>query len=351
MGKHTRLSLIVKISQVIFILLLPALYQSGCTPKKTATIVPPPYFADSIPYPARNPFSPEGITLGKQLFFDPALSANGRISCATCHQPQRAFSDGLPLSNLGSSQETLARHTPALINLAWNKGLFWDGGVKNLESVLFAPLSHPDEMALPLKELVTKLKNDPTYPEQFREVFGNSIQVAYVARALAQYQRSLISANAKYDQVVLGKEGVEFLALEKKGLALFEEKCISCHPAPFFTDHGFHNIGLDSLYPTERENPLQGRYRITLDSADLGKFKTPTLRNITLTAPYMHDGRFATLEEVLDHYSEEMKQSKTLDSTFLDKNGKIGIGLDEKEKEALLSFLHTLTDSGFVNQY
>lgn len=303
-----------------------------------------PYFADSIPYPERNVLSDEGIALGKALFFDPRLSSNEAVSCAMCHQPPLAFSDGEALTNTGVSGKPLLRHSPVLFNLAWHEGFFWDGGAKDLESQAFGPLQHPDEMGVDLKELVQKLRKHPDYPAQFKAVFGvDSLQSAHIARALAQYQRTLISDESLYDKFVQKEAKLSKLAL--RGKALFEKHCARCHTPPFFTDFAYHNNGLDTAFSEAHEQMAWGRGRITQDSADIGKYKTATLRNVEVSAPYMHDGRFATLEEVLRHYSEGIKTSHSVDSLLVG-----GLQLTAKEQADLIQFLHSLTDSAFCSQ-
>ncbi len=309
----------------------------------------PENLADSVPFPAHNPTSEAGIELGRMLFYDPVLSANNQVSCASCHVQNQGFADGVALSKHGVSGQKLKRHSPILINLAWNRGLFWDGGANNLESLAFAPLTHPDEMALNLDEIPSKLQNRFDYSARFREVFGtNEIHSSLVARALAQFQRSLISANSRYDKFIRTENNTQFSDLEKVGLQIFRQKCSSCHAGDFFTDFGFHNNGLDDNFPMDFENPWQGRYRVTLNPEDLGKYKTPTLRNITKTAPYMHDGRFKTLDEVLNHYASEIMDFETLASELRDENGQPKKLISEDEKIALLAFLETLTDEDFL---
>ncbi|MEM1135715.1 MAG: cytochrome c peroxidase [Bacteroidota bacterium] len=306
--------------------------------------------ADTVPFPKRNPFSEEGVLLGRMLFYDPVLSANNQISCATCHQQSLAFTDGLALSDKGATSKPLFRHVPALINLAWNDGLFWDGGAKNIESLAFAPLTHPDEMAQDIIELIKELETRLDYKTRFKKVFGkDTIHSAFIVRALAQFQRTLISDNAKYDQFMRKENGVVFSELELKGMQLFEQKCSACHSGQFFTDFSYHNNGLDATFPTEPEHMGQGRARVTLAPDDLGRFKTPTLRNVMLTTPYMHDGRFKTIEEVLAHYDENTVYSETLDTLLINEEQRLGIPLSETEKRAIEAFLYTLTDYEFIS--
>ncbi len=320
----------------------------SCTKKQNIQEIKAPYFVKEIPSPDRNTLSNEGVELGRMLFYDTALSANGKIACATCHQQSRAFTDGIALTKAGVSGNALLRHAPSLVNLAWQKnGLFWEGGAKDLESLVFGPLTHPDEMAMDLTQAVEIIKNRFDYNERFHKTFGiDTVHVAFIARALAQFQRTLISDNSKYDQ--FARKEIQLNKRELKGMRIFQRKCESCHQGDLFTDNDFHNNGLNNDFPDDYEGIFQGRFRITLDSSDMGKFKTPSLRNIMRTAPYMHDGRFKSMEEVLAHYSENMKYSSTLDSIFFLKNEQIGIQLNEEEKKSIIAFMHTLTDSSFL---
>ncbi len=300
---------------------------------------------ESFPQLERNPMSKEGVLLGKALFYDPALSQNGEVSCASCHAPDQAFSDGLALSDQGVSGKKLHRHSPALFNMAWHKGLFWDGGATNLESLIFGPLTHPDEMGADLNEVIHYLNGSSLYPEMFEAAFEtDSITSSLIGRSLAQFVRSLVSQDSKYDQ--WKREETQFDNIEIQGYQLYQKHCSSCHTEGLFTDLEYHNNGLDISYPdpAELEGIYLGRYRISFDEQDKGAFKTPSLRNIALTAPYMHDGRFADLEEVLDHYDHGVKVNESLAPEL-----KMGIQLNADERAELLAFLETLTDYKFIN--
>ncbi|WP_304067490.1 cytochrome-c peroxidase [Pedobacter glucosidilyticus] len=297
-----------------------------------------------------NPLSKEGIELGRRLFYDTRLSASNRISCASCHHQELAFTDGVALNDKGESRKVLHRHSPALFNLAWaNKGLFWDGGSTNLESQAFAPITSPDEMHQDLLIMESELKQIPDYVQRFKLVFQDEIKSKYVAKALAQFQRSLISANSKYDKYIRKEDNIQLSTLELQGLSLVEKKCKGCHSGELFTDYAYHNNGLDSMFSDEHEGIYQGRYRVTFNPLDLGKFKTPSLRNVALTAPYMHDGRFNTLNEVLNHYMNHVKVSVSTDQLMYQNNGEAGIPMSIQEKEAIIAFLNTLSDFDFIN--
>ena len=301
-----------------------------------------------FPQPDRNMLSEEGVVLGKKLFFDPKLSANGQVSCATCHSPELAFTDGVSLADHGVSGKTLHRTAPAIFNLAWqSEGLFWDGGAHDLESLNFGPLTHPDEMGADLDEVVNYLESDADYRQQFNLVFGEApIQSAQVSRAISQYVRTLISQDSRYDH--WKRNEAELTELELTGYQLYQKNCSSCHQEGLFTDRSFHNNGLDKEYPNppELEGLYQGRYRITSKTEDLGAYKTPTLRNSAVTSPYMHDGRFQTLDEVLDHYQNGIQVNETLAPALSE-----GIRFSATERVAIIAFLNTLTDSLFIQKH
>jgi cytochrome c peroxidase len=295
-----------------------------------------------------NLLTAEGIELGRKLFYDVRLSRSNQISCASCHRQDLAFTDGVALSSLGESGVKLQRHAPALFNLAWSgNGLFWDGGSKNLESQAFGPLTSADEMHQDLFEMESELKQIPAYVAQFKLVFDEQIRSANVVKALSQFQRTLISSGSKYDHYKRGESSLS--ELELQGMNLVNTKCKSCHSSELFTDHSFHNNGIDAEFFEEQEGIFQGRFRVSFDPADMGKYKTPSLRNTLLTAPYMHDGRFATIEQVLDHYQSGIKVSPTTDALLYQNGSKSGIPMTLVERQAIIAFLGTLTDYDFIN--
>lgn len=295
-----------------------------------------------------NPLTAAGVALGEKLFFDPMLSGNNQVSCATCHIPELAFSDGIALSSKGISGKSLMRHVPALINLAWaDNGLFWDGGSKNLESQAFAPLAHEDEMFQDLMLLEQELTKNTQYSQLFKEAFNQEISSNLVMQALAQYQRTLVFAESTYDQYVRGEDEVLLNALEQDGYTIYLNKCAQCHASDLFTDNAYHNNGLDASFDnTDHDELFLGRFRVNRNLEDLGAYKTPTLRNVMITAPYMHDGRFETLEEVLEFYNSGVQDSEFLDPILKSEN-QVGIALSAQDKKALLAFLNTLTDTQF----
>ncbi|HYE78302.1 MAG TPA: cytochrome c peroxidase, partial [bacterium] len=283
------------------------------------------------------------------LFYDRRLSGTNTLSCASCHDPDKAFSDGVALTSGGASGRPLLRHTPALQNLAWATGYFWDGGAADLESLAFGPITHPDEMAQDLTGLETELRAVAAYGPLFEAAFpGEGITAVTIARGLAQFQRTLISGNSAYDRWVRREAGAGLTADEQAGLVVVRQKCGTCHAGELFTDMGYHNNGLDTAYSEAHERVAWGRARISSRLEDIGKYKTPTLRNVELTAPYMHDGRFATLEQVLDHYEGHVKESATLDPVLRRPDGGRGIRLTGEERRQIRAFLGALTDTSFT---
>ncbi len=296
-----------------------------------------------------NPLTEEGIELGRILFYDARLSGNNRLSCASCHRQELAFSDGLDLSTAGSSGNKLLRHAPALFNLAWSKnGFFWDGGSKNLESQAFGPLTSTDEMHQDLYVLEAELNALPDYRARFRQAFNGEVTSANIVKALAQFERTLVSGNSRYDRYRRKENDGQLSPIELSGRTLVADKCQSCHSGELFTDNAFHNNGLDDTFSDAEDRIFMGRFRVTNDPADLGRYKTPSLRNVLLTAPYMHDGRLKTIDQVLDHYARHVKPAPTTDPLLMPANRPTGIPLSTDERKAIIAFLATLTDSLFI---
>jgi cytochrome c peroxidase len=288
-----------------------------------------------------NPLTKVGFELGRKLFYDPVLSKDNSVSCGSCHKQFAAFADREHPVSHGIYGKLGTRNTPALANLRWNPNFFWDGGVNHLELVPLAPITNPVEMGEELSQVIRKLNRNPEYVSEFRQVFRqDSINSQQLFRALAQFTGELISANSPYDQYLIGKKDA-LTAAQKQGLLVFEAKCSTCHPPGLFTDHSFRNNGLDATFTQD-----SGRKHITENPADRGKFKVPSLRNVALTAPYMHDGRFRNLDQVLEHYNRGVKGSPTLDPVL--SGATPGIPLSDAEKAQLLTFLNALTDVSFV---
>jgi cytochrome c peroxidase len=319
----------------------------GAEAPETAPWSVPETLATEIPSPEHNPLTEAGVALGRRLFFDVRLSGTKDIACATCHDPALAFSDGLAAS-VGASGVPLVRHTPTLVNVAWASGWFWDGGAKNLESQVFAPLFSADEMGADPSTVLDELARDASYPAEFAAAFTDGLTLGNLARAIAQYERTLVFADSPYDRALRGDPEAGLSEDAHRGLAVFERHCASCHVPGFFTDHGYHNTGLSDAFPEDGERIAWGRARITHDDADLGKFKTPTLRNVAVTAPYMHDGRFATLAEVVDHYRFGVRPSRTLAPALVGPDGTLGLPLSDDDAAVVVAFLETLTDTSLA---
>lgn len=283
-----------------------------------------------------NPVTSAGFALGRKLFYDAQLSKDGSVSCGSCHQQFAAFAQlDHPVSH-GVGGVNGKRNAPGLFNLAWQPQLMWDGAATHLETQAILPISNPVEMGESLANIVAKLEADPHYPALFEQAFGTpGIDSQRVLRALAQFTGSLVSSHARYDRYVAGEE--KFSPDELAGLKLFRAQCASCHREPLFTDFRYRSNGLDAVISDE------GRAGVTARPEDRGLFKVPSLRNVALTSPYMHDGRFNTLEQVLDHYDHGVVASAALDPLLAG-----GIPLDAEQRRELLAFLNTLTDEQFI---
>ncbi|WP_254244992.1 cytochrome-c peroxidase [Hymenobacter sp. BRD67] len=281
--------------------------------------------------------------LGRTLFYDPRLSSDGSISCGSCHQQSRAFTDGRAVP-VGVAGRRSRRNAPALQNLRWRHGFMADGGVLGLEAQALAPLTSPQEMNEPLANALARLNADPEYRRRFAAIYGpGKIDTPQFLRALAQFTAALTSASSRYDKFVRHEPGGTLTTPELQGMALLRARCSSCHATDLFTDESFRNNGLDAAFPVD-----SGRAHITLRPTDAGRFKVPSLRNVARTAPYMHDGRFATLPQVLAHYARGVRPSRTLDPLLRQPDGRLGIALSAKQQSEIIAFLATLTDQQFL---
>ncbi len=296
--------------------------------------------------------SQEGVTLGRALFYDKILSGDTSMSCGSCHRQSFAFSDGNVRFTKGRDSADLMRNTPGLINLAWYDAFFWDGRAPSLETQVFEPVAAHNEMNLSWPSVVKRLNKNPDYREKFNMVFGTrKIDSMEVAIAIAQFERTLISYHSKYDKVLAGK--AYFTLDERAGFVLMNDMvktgCIHCHVTDghaLTTTGSFSNNGLDpALMISDYTDPGLGA--VTHKFGDYGKFKIPSLRNVALTAPYMHDGRFSSLEEVLDFYSDGVHTSVNVDPK-MEFASHHGVHLTQMEKLQIIAFLHTLTDSVFI---
>lgn len=329
-----------------------------CSPTPFEFEIPPHFNRINFPqFPADNPFTVEGVALGKKLFFEKMLSKDNSISCGSCHAPENSFNDkGLAKSDGVNGTQSIRNAMP-LFNLAWvsvtSKRFNWHGSAATLEEQAFGPVRDPLEMQETWPNVVTKLQSSPEYPQLFKKAFcTTTIDSNLVVKAIAQFERTLISGDSKYDRYFLETvEGIDVdgdnrLTFEEdSGLTLFLKEgkgdCFHCHGDPTFqlllTTNFFLNNGLDA-------SPDSGLAAVTKNPNDLGKFKTPSLRNLAWTAPYMHDGRFKTLEEVIEFYNTGVEKN----SPNLDGNQKSRV-LSEQQKLYIIAFLNTLNDSNFVN--
>ncbi|WP_200837204.1 cytochrome-c peroxidase [Dyadobacter sp. 3J3] len=345
-----------KISMVCAVFICCGLIQSfQVDNQETYVLQYPANFGARFVIPADNPTTKDGVYLGRLLFYEKALSAKNNISCESCHQQKLAFTDGKAFST-GTDGSLTARNSMSLANLLWVRNFFWDGRSPGLEDQARFPLTDPHEMGQPLSESAKKINNTALYPPLFKKAFGSTvITEGQILKALSQFERTLISAGSNYDGYLAGN--YKPTAQELRGLQLFESgpdpkngvrgaNCGHCHGGVKTFKELFHNNGLDSLVTD------MGREQFTGQSTDRARFRVPTLRNIMLTAPYMHDGRFSTIEQVLDHYNEHIRQSPTLSSFLQDISNEIGgknLALTRGEKADLIAFLGMLTDSSFIS--
>ena len=294
----------------------------------------------SMVIPNDNPLTKEKVTLGKLLFFDKRLSANDTIACATCHRPALAFTDGQPVST-GIHRQQGGRSAPTALNRLFSSTQFWDGRAATLEAQSVGPFVNPVEHGFSNYDaLLKKINSIEGYKPLFQKAFGTStITVDQIGKAIASFQRTLLSGNSAYDQFGVGGKEKALSPKAQSGLQVFVGKgqCLRCHFGFNFTDERFHNLGID----WDKEQVDVGRYGVTKDPKDLGAFKTPTLREVARTAPYMHDGRFATLRQVVDFYDQGGISNPHLDP------GLKQLNLTGQEKEDLVQFLHALNGDGW----
>jgi len=330
--------------------------------KDKVNSVPTPYVLDipshfpAMQIPEDNPMTVEGVELGRKLFYEKKLSGDNTMSCASCHAPSLAFQDGESTSE-GIDGQLGTRNSMALINLGWNTSFFWDGRSATLEEQIIEPVLNPIEMHTTWQSVVGKLNADVNYKNLFFKAFNtNIIDSTLAAKSIAQFIRTLISGSSKFDVMykfennftLSSSETAVFSTItpsEWAGYDLFKSlngaDCFHCHNGPLMQVQKFSNNGLDATFTDI------GRGAVTGLSNDNGKFKVPTLRNIAFTAPYMHDGRFTTIEEVINHYSFGIQMSATIDP-LIEFAGQGGVQLDAQEKDLLKQFLLTLTDSSFI---
>lgn len=331
----------------------------------------------SVPIPADNPQTPDKIALGRLLFMDKRFSADSTISCATCHDPAKAFTDGMPIAQ-GIQKKKGTRNSPTVLNAAYYDSQFWDGRVKTLEEQAKGPFLNPVEHGLKnFAPIIEIIKKDPQYPLLFQKAFDiqpDKIDIEYVVKAIASFERTVLSGDSPFDRYMYGGEKNAMSEAAIRGLKLYRTKarCQDCHTigqtSAIFTDNKFHNLGvgfsiiepklmeivekvrrakakglaLDDKILQRQEISELGRFVVTLNIEDIGRFKTPTLRNVAVTGPYMHDGSIETLEEVIELYNQGGEENPMLDS------GIKPLNLSEQEKSDLLEFLKALTSPEYM---
>ena len=291
-----------------------------------------------IIWPADNPYTPEKAELGRLLYFDSRLSADGAISCATCHDPKHAFTDGAAVST-GIKGQKGGRSAPTVINRGYSLAQFWDGRAATLEAQAVGPMANPIEMGNTHTGVVTTIQAIPGYHSLFARAFGTEeISIDHVAKAIATFERTVLSGNAPYDKYKAGNRSA-MTTQQVRGMKVFfdKAKCDQCHEGVNFTSNMYANLGVGS----DKPKPDEGRYAVTKDPKDWGAFKTPTLREIAQTAPYMHDGSLKTLDEVVDFYDKGGIANKNKDDRIKKLN------LTDQDKKDLVSFLQALSGEGW----
>lgn len=320
-----------------------SLLLDSCRKSRIETTVTPFAVPNGFPQPVynftANPLTEEGFQLGKKLFFDLRLSADGRVACGSCHQPLAAFTTFEHDRSHGANGTHTLRNAPGFSNLAWYPAFHWDGSATSLETVYRNHITSPTELAETVAGVLGKVRSDPAYPSQFRAAFGNDdITEDRLYKALDQFVLSLVSANSKYDKVRRGEAA--FDPQEQSGYAVFKAKCNTCHTEPLFTDFSYRNAGLEV---DAHLNDL-GRMRVTGSRADSLKFRVPSLRNAEFTSYYTHDGRLNTFRHMIQHHRFNANGSPTLDPLLAN-----GISLTNEEEDAVVAFIRTLSDTAFLN--
>jgi cytochrome c peroxidase len=344
----------IRVCCVLILVLLSAHFiAGGAKGKLTPYKFPQPLAFPEMPVAVDNPVTYEGAELGRFLFYDPVLSADSTISCSTCHQQKFAFSDGGIQFSRGIRANLQKRNTPGLFNLAWYPALFWDGRANSVEDQVFFPVRDHAEMGLDWQTAANRIKSNRRYRKKFLRVFGTTeIDSTHISKAIAQFERTLISYNSKFDRVLMRMDQLN--EKELRGYEIMNDQsmadCLHCHSSDanaLTTSLDFSNNGLDAISDPALYADA-GRGAITGDNRQLGHFKVPSLRNIALTAPYMHDGRFKTLGEVIRFYSSGVNSSATIDSKMT-RVHEGGVHLSDHDKQCLEAFLLTLTDSVFIS--
>jgi len=324
---------------IFLILCAPGLF-AAAQPSKAAHNPREPLGLVPVVWPKNNPYTPEKAELGRYLYFDPRLSADGTVSCGTCHNPQYAFTDGAPVST-GIRGQKGNRSAPTVINRAYSLAQFWDGRAATLEAQASGPMANPIEMGNTHQSIVDNLKKVQGYRELFARAFGTQdFTIDHVAMAIATFERTIMSGNSPYDRYRAGRKNAMTPA-QVRGLDVYfnKAKCDACHEGVNFTSNSYANLGVGA----DKAEPDVGRFAVTHDPKDWGVFKTPTLREIAHTAPYMHDGSLKTLEDVVEYYDKGGTPNKNLDSKIKP------LHLTDQDKKDLVAFLNALSGEGWQN--
>jgi cytochrome c peroxidase len=323
----------------LFLLLVSLNKNEGSISKKEVRITWPKYFPEPKYHFKNNPITPAGFVLGRKLFYDEALSRDYTVSCNTCHQNNAAFAHTDHALSHGIDSKIGNRNVPVIQNLIWKNEFMWDGGVNHIELQPIHPITSKLEMDGNFDQIIVRLRKNQTYITLFRKAFGDTlIDSKRILLALTQFTGSMISCNSRYDSMMLGK--IRFNEQEQAGLIAFRNKCAGCHQEPLFTDFSYKNNGLT---PDSFLNDI-GRAKISLNKEDIYRFQVPTLRNVERTYPYMHDGRYKKLSEVMNHYNRKSHFPGYTDEAV--KNMEM---LSDKEKVDIVAFLLTLTDGIFIS--
>ncbi len=327
---------------IVIVLLAAGVACSKSVIEVFACFEKPAHFPEPSYHFNTNAITQAKFELGRKLFYEPRFSRDNTVSCGTCHIQSAGFTHhGHDVSH-GIDDRLGSRNSPPIMNLAWGKTFFWDGGVFDLDLQPIVPITNPVEMDEKMDNVLVKLRAHPQYPGLFKQAFGTEeINSERVFKALSQFMVMLVSANSKYDSVIR-KQGPVFTAAEQRGYELFKTNCAGCHKEPLFTDDSFRDNGI-GIGPNNDE----GRFLVTLNEKDKYKFKVPSLRNISYTAPYMHDGRFITLDAILEHYAGHVKSTPNLDPLLI-KDNKPGLALAAGEQADIIAFLKTLNDRQFI---
>ena len=308
------------------------------------TIDQPDYFPNKTIDNSNNPLTEKGVELGKKLFYDGRLSSDGIMSCGFCHIQEDAFTHHGHTFSHGVNEGVGTRNTPPLQNLAFMSTYMWDGVTPHLEMQPIIPLTSEIEMNANLNQVVAMMSADAEYILLYKQAFEDGkINTENMLKAMSQFMITMVSNNSKYDKIQRGHIGISYTISEAAGAQIFEQKCASCHSGALQSNENFINNGL----PVNPQINDKGRFVVTNNPLDMYKFRVPSLRNIEKTAPYMHDGRFLTLNAVLNHYASGVQNSANLDP-LLNQNNSLGIPLNESEKSQLIAFLKTLTDNDFL---